>query len=140
MRSNRKCALRKILISILKTISLAFCVGVFTIISYGLIRDYRDGKVIVTSSDTIIGEGNVIEFPSIAICSRKPFKRLKSMITLDDYLTNTENMTNTVLLSGAIVNANMISLHNSNSVFLRVRNILTSKISLCYKRSRLDFN
>ena len=109
---------RNILILTLKTLSFAFCGGVFTIISYGLIGDYRDGKVIVTSSDDTIGEGKLIEFPSIAICSQTPFKRLKSMLTLEDYLTNTYNVTEKVLVLGAIVKYSMIA----NSVHIKVRN------------------
>ena len=89
MRYNAK---KRILI-VLRSVLTITCVAIFFVISGGLVRNYIHGKVIVSSSDTPIGN-ELVQAPLIALCSRKGFEDVeKPMLNISDYMMNSINIT-----------------------------------------------
>ena len=88
-----RCHAKKRILIVLRSVLAITCVAIFFVISGGLVRNYIHGKVIVSSSDTPIGN-ELVQAPLIALCSRKGFKDVeKPMLNISDYMMNSINIT-----------------------------------------------
>ena len=77
-----RCNAKKRILIVLRSVLTITCVAIFFVISGGLVRNYIHGKVIVSSSDTPIGN-ELVQAPLIALCSRKGFKDAKVRSRVD---------------------------------------------------------
>ena len=83
---------------VLRTFLLILCGCIFYLISFGLIDNFLRKRVIVTTSNTPIGN-NPVQAPMIAICAKSPFKNgLQAMLTKEQLMQNSINITKEILL------------------------------------------
>ena len=84
---------------VLRTFLLILCGCIFYLISIGLIDNFLKKRVIVTTSNTPIGN-NPVQAPLIAICAKSPFKNgLQAMFTKEQLMQNSINITEEILLN-----------------------------------------
>ena len=89
--------------------SMVFCGLIFAIVSHELIRDYLDGKEIVTRSKRSLGSSSSISPPKLMICSRNAFKDSSaSMFTKEEYMKNTVNTTEQILLAVVMAKVDLL--------------------------------
>ena len=96
---------KKRLFAVFRAIYFLPCGYTFFYLSHGLIDNYVGSKVIATLSESVIGEGGFAPAPLIAICSDQPYKNNSiPMYTIEDYMRNSNNVTDTTLIDYALVN------------------------------------
>ena len=80
----------------LKFLTFFICSCIFYILSYKLFVNYFSHKVIVTSAEVPMGK---VTPPAVMVCSQIGFRNnTMVMLTLDDYMENTINVTENILL------------------------------------------
>ena len=93
------------LFAVFRAIYFLPCAYTFFYLSRGLIENYVGSKVIATSSESVIGKGGFAPAPLIAICSDQPHKNNSMpMYTVEDYIENSNNVTDTTLIDYTLVN------------------------------------
>ena len=94
---------RNIIISVFRVVYSAVCGYLFVYLSQGLYQNYVGSKVILTSNDSPIG-GKGLLAPALKICAKTPFKNYsKAMFTLDEYMENSVNVTQSLLLDYSLL-------------------------------------
>ena len=100
MQNNRK----ESLICLFRLFYFVSCGCIFLYLSQGLYQNFIGSKVILTISDLPIGDSGLMK-PVIAICSEDPFRNYsKSMFTLKEYMNNSVNVTNDILMGYSLAN------------------------------------
>ena len=94
---------RNVIISLFRVVYFALCGYLFVYLSQGLYQNYVGSKVILTSNDSPIG-GKGLLAPALKICAKTPFKNYsKAMFTLDEYMENSVNVTQSLLLDYSLL-------------------------------------
>ena len=126
MQNNRK----ESLICLFRLFYFVSCGCIFLYLSQGLYQNFIGSKVILTISDLPIGDSGLMK-PVIAICSEDPFRNYsKSMFTLKEYMNNSVNVTNDILMGYSLAN-----FQGDKQPFVYVSNKRNSLFDSCSKIS-----
>ena len=126
MQNNRK----ESIICLFRLFYFVSCGCIFLYLSQGLYQNFIGSKVILTISDLPIGDSGLMK-PVIAICSEDPFRNYsKSMFTLKEYMNNSVNVTNDILMGYSLAN-----FQGDKQPFVYVSNKRNSHFYSCSKIS-----
>ena len=97
---------KKKLVLTFRLIYFISCGYIFIYLSQGLYQNFTGSKVILTVSDLPVGNKGLLA-PAIAVCSKNPLKNYsKAMLTLQEYMDNSKNVTSTILIDYTLLKFN----------------------------------